>query len=423
MKNIIYSTTRQWNSGDEFILMGCINLLKTIVRNHNPIIYNRNPDIRPENGEDVFYRNNKLPLNFSSYNDLVKNSAKYHYGFHDNSIKFNTDSSFADLAVFAGSPELFNSRCHNFYQHILKNNLPVLILGAGSIPQSIPEYMEEVISKSLLFTVRDKSLAETDFGVKNNAVYIPCPALFATPLGTEKKINEVKSIGLVYQSNFENSVRCNCIDNESHDFCINLYQQIINRYKNYKISIICHYIDEISPAYNFFSNENVDIRYSYDSKDYIDIYKEFDLILSPRVHGCGMSSSLGIPSFIIKHDARGNTADGFLAEEIKISDNINEIIDKIDLSIRDIENKNKKLIDWKSRVFREYSARLTVSLGQAKPIYKDKYKNLSFGKELNMLTNIEMKYRLYRFLSEITFGKTKQLCKERKYIYKRLKIK
>lgn len=47
-KNILVSTTRQWNPGDEFILLGSLNIMKNILGkdNINTIIFNRNPDIR-----------------------------------------------------------------------------------------------------------------------------------------------------------------------------------------------------------------------------------------------------------------------------------------------------------------------------------------------------------------------------------------
>ena len=48
MKNIIYSATRQWNPGDEFILMGVESLIQEVFGSHNSILYNRNPQIRPD---------------------------------------------------------------------------------------------------------------------------------------------------------------------------------------------------------------------------------------------------------------------------------------------------------------------------------------------------------------------------------------
>ena len=113
-------------------------------------------------------------------------------------------------------------------------------------------------------------------------------------------------------------------------------------------------VEYIETAYKEFGNENIDILYSYDSKDYIKIYKNFDLVISPRVHGCGISSSLGIPSFIIKHDDRGDTADGFLANEIFLNEEINKVFNKVDKLICNISNKNKELIEHKQTIFEMY---------------------------------------------------------------------
>ena len=40
---IIYSATRQWNPGDEFILFGVRRIFDTVVGKHNVVMYNRNP--------------------------------------------------------------------------------------------------------------------------------------------------------------------------------------------------------------------------------------------------------------------------------------------------------------------------------------------------------------------------------------------
>ena len=46
--NIVFSATRQFNPGDEFILYGIMNLLHDVMENEsfNAVIYNRNPDIK-----------------------------------------------------------------------------------------------------------------------------------------------------------------------------------------------------------------------------------------------------------------------------------------------------------------------------------------------------------------------------------------
>lgn len=185
MKNIIYNTTRQWNCGDEFILRGCINIMESVVGPHNPIIYNRNPDVRPANGSEIFYRNEKLPLNYEDGNQK-KLGALYRYGFNDNSVKFNSDLSFVDYAVFAGSPEWTSSRCDNFYYHIIKNQIPAIFLGIGSkYNTDIPLFMSEVIKKNVFFSFRSEELLSDSF----DCCYLPCPALQAIKIGQEKKLN------------------------------------------------------------------------------------------------------------------------------------------------------------------------------------------------------------------------------------------
>lgn len=47
IKNVVLSTTRQWNPGDEFILLGIINLLREVIGEFNPVIFNRSPEVRP----------------------------------------------------------------------------------------------------------------------------------------------------------------------------------------------------------------------------------------------------------------------------------------------------------------------------------------------------------------------------------------
>lgn len=372
MKTICYNTTRQWNCGDEFILFGIRRIFDKVLGEHNSIIYNRNPDIRPANGYDIFYRNEKLPMNYNDYIDIQKSGAMYRYGFHDNSIKFNSDLHYVDLAIFAGTPEWTNARCINFYEHIIKNNMPCMILGVGSIPQNIPSYMEDVISKSILWTVRDKKYKQTPLSKKYGAIYLPCPALLSAPTEVEKNITDVKNIALVFGANFEHSVRCNCIDDKTYLYHIELYKKILKQYSQYKFSIICHYIDELDIAYKLFDKYDVDILYSYDAKDYINIYRNFDFVISPRVHGCGLASSLGIPNINISHDDRGTTCRGFLSEIIDNETQELQFYQTFEKMISEISKLNIQIIQHKNNVFNEYVNLIKKSMNK---LHKITYSN------------------------------------------------
>ena len=95
-------------------------------------------------------------------------------------------------------------------------------------------------------------------------------------------------------------------------------------------------------------------RHSYDSKDYLDIYKKFDLVIGPRVHGIGMSASMGIPGILIAHDMRGDTGKGFMAKIIRDDEPYHNIHDIIRGIVKNIESYNKELINHKNVIGQKY---------------------------------------------------------------------
>ena len=88
-------------------------------------------------------------------------------------------------------------------------------------------------------------------------------------------------------------------------------------------------------------------------KTYI-IYNKFDLVIGGRVHGIGMSASLGIPGIMIKHDSRSSTTDGFLATSINIGTSVNDIVEIIEAKSKNIENESKKLNEHKKETMSKY---------------------------------------------------------------------
>src|SRR3954462_11648347 len=103
--NVLFSATRQWNPGDEFILFGSVNALRSAGLDVNPILFNRNPQIRRMRPlfrwmrqlDDAMFGGRALP-------------------FLDNSFKNTTDASIVDLVVFAGSPEWRGRRLAPLYR-------------------------------------------------------------------------------------------------------------------------------------------------------------------------------------------------------------------------------------------------------------------------------------------------------------------
>jgi len=339
--NIVFSTTRQWNPGDEFILLGCINLLKQHIDEFNAIIYNRNPQIRPSK-------------KFSIINMVGRWLGKeVGVKFLDNSVKDYLPMDYADLVVFAGSPEWKGRRTRKLYADIEKYDIPVIFLGLGSSmgfrfnSYHFSKQERSVLKRSLLITTRD---ALTKDNLKPLPAHLlPCPALFSSKF--EKKINIVKKIGLIYGSN--KSVKHNNISDDTHSYITTLYKNLISEFKGeYQFEFILHYIDEIQLFKNDFSGDAS--KYSYDSKDYIDIYSNYDLVIGHRVHGIGISASMGIPGIMISHDKRSETTKGFQAEQVSIGTEYDAFKEIFLNTVKNINFKNEQLIKHKSNTLKNY---------------------------------------------------------------------
>lgn len=343
MKNILFNTTRQWNCGDEFILFGVKNILNNLITNYNSIIYNRHPDIRPtRQGIKIIQTRKEHP----------KLEAIFNLGFRDNSVKYYTDCSFIDLAVFAGTPECFGRRNINFYKHIDKNNIPTIYLGVGCYPEK-NDLQNKILKNALFVSVRDKKFLNHPLYQQINAKYLPCPALLSA--SREKQIKEVKNIALVLGVPLKYCVQHNCISQATFDFICKLYKKLIQDFSDkYKFSIVCHYIDEMPLAHKLFDREKTEIFYSYDAKEYESIYSKFDFVISSRVHGCGMASSLGIPNINISHDFRSTTCDGFLSDYLHLDTDIASAIKLIEKNIANAPQKSAEIIKHKAETLRQY---------------------------------------------------------------------
>lgn len=356
--NILISTTRQWNPGDEFIMQGALNALtNTFGDCYNPIIFNRNPNIRgggkwrnPTRTAEYTYKMDRRDFRGKGYLHEI-----FSLGQYDNSYKDGMNPDCISLALFAGSPEWYGTRLRPMFQFIEENQIPTIFLGIGmgdATPFSrCDAVVRRVLSQAKLITTRDRDTEEMlqEYGAR----YMTCPAFLAAP--TNRLVKKVEKIGLIYAT--DHTVKGNNVSQAMHDYILRLYPEIMKRYS---VGLVCHYIDEIEQAKKEFPD--ADVFYSYDSKDYADIYNHFDLVVGGRVHGIGISGSLGIPGIMIQHDSRSSTTDGFLAEKVSCGTPADEVLDKIEQQIAGIEAQSQKLIDHKQSVMEAYCKRLSEAI-------------------------------------------------------------
>lgn len=354
-KHVVYSATRQWNPGDEFILRGARRVIEAKIGPSNAILYNRNPDARPDSFELALRADKNVMRGL--YGDT---EAYLRYGFHDNSVKPDGDFSFVDLAVVAGSPEWTTPRCYNFFEHVVKNATPIVILGVGYLEETPPPFVVEVAKKARFFSVRSEDLlVDRDWARDAGAVYLPCPALLAADEKNERKIDAVRRIALVYSAPERDSIRANSVPNDVADAILALYRRLLEtRSERVEFFGVCHYIDELPGATRFFNEFGVPVFYSYDSADYEEIYGRADLTVSARVHACGLSASLGVPGVFFGTDARAGTCRGFLSEFLDYRADYSIFERKIDRISEEIAPRNAELLRHKRRTFDAYLAAL-----------------------------------------------------------------
>lgn len=319
--NILFSTTRQWNPGDEFILHGIRRLFSKLQFEYNPVIYNRHPSITPQR------------------HTLKHRWSKPHTVPHfDNSFMLD-QTGFIDYVIFAGTPEWYGGkRMDDLHQFIVDNKVRCSFIGVG-IPKT-PVFSDNLlyIFKNLtdLFIARDPNCYEA---VKAHlkASYLPCPALFSAP--SNRKRNNLDKIGIVIQDT----------RTKNHSIPDKLADQLMKEFeileKKYQVRYIAHYIDDIK----FASSINKDAVYSAFSEDYAAIFDQYDYVISTRVHGCGIASSLGIPNLLIPHDGRYSTAVKFLSSIYKENIPLLEQIQNINIS-----EESEKLITHRTKSESEY---------------------------------------------------------------------
>ena len=343
--NVLISSTRQWNPGDEFIAMGVRNLLKYVLKDQkiNWILYDRNPDLFVDGFSKPIYKN-KIWSN----------------------VFYNHKSNCIDLAVVAGTPEWFGLPMKRFYEAVKENNIPLLLLGVGYINYPINFSDDELYCFRRLLklaVVRDEyaSSALKKVGVSHEI--LPCPALFAAELKTSQVEKEIgKKIGFIIQTNRTPN---QSIPEELMYASVWLVKEL--RRCGFKVDVICHYIDEFIE----FSKILSPVRYSYDSADYISIVAEYDVIISTRLHGAILANCLNKPAILLNKDSRCRGASKLfpfihIANPSNLIDQINEVFN---LPIYDLKK-------WKEKIKMKYINLLQSALEEDKNEICNQFQNI-----------------------------------------------
>lgn len=338
MKTILFSTTRQYNPGDEFILMGIENLLKESGAIYNTVIANRNPMI-----DKVGFR-----------------------VYKDNSFDFK-NWELIDYVIFAGSPVWWQCKSRvydickslkkgsfvntvgrflninrsfvtdSIYSGILKYDKKCSFLGIGSGRDNynFDHKVSEVMNNHTdLIIVRNQNTLDS-IPAEYSPILQPCPALFSSQIN--KKVSSLKKILFILQD-VNIKMKYDGLTESVLRYSLDQYAVIKKEFEYVRVACFA-WQDYAKLSKHLSKNE---IIYNFRAESWPCIISDYDLIVSTRVHGCGLASSVGIPNIMIRKGFRTDTVKLFNSLIVEPGDNIASIIKSTDL-----ESYSSKLNNYK----------------------------------------------------------------------------
>ncbi|NKF21646.1 polysaccharide pyruvyl transferase family protein [Solimonas sp. C16B3] len=232
---IVFSATRQWNPGDEFILRGCIRAFALAGVDVMPVLFNRHPQIRP-----AHRRRARWGLG------ALKSLRARARPFFDNSVKDATDIGFADAVVFAGSPQWRGARVRTLYEKIAAHDVPTCFLGLGTNRhfrfdrRHFSKLELDVLQRSRLITCRDPLTTECLQPLPVR--HLPCPAFLSAE--RVQRRTTIRRVALIFGS--DQAVTSNNISPATFAYLCELYARLIAAHgTSIEFELVAHYIDEL----------------------------------------------------------------------------------------------------------------------------------------------------------------------------------
>lgn len=319
--NILFSTTRQWNPGDEFIHRGIQALFRLRGMKFNSIAWNRHPAIRPSNvrGDNSFDENRHDPRS-------------------------------VDYVVFAGSPEWRGSpRTDPLYQLIATGGARCSLIGIGTSELVPLSPLERLVLEehSDLVACRDRpSWDQINNEVpRANAQLIACPSIFSA--ATTRVRERLRRVGVIYQTTH---TVCHKTSVEARNALIRLIDLLT---PHCEVVVMSNYVDEWAESSVLFGSNRV--WYSHESRDYEDAFLDLDCVIGARVHSCMGAMSTGAVGVLI--DWEGNIRRTGLADQVpvmlKAPTNDPEATVRMLLEL-DVREQSKQILDWRGRLSASY---------------------------------------------------------------------
>lgn len=285
-KNIVISGTNFWNPGDDFVRDGVIKILHELFPDFqlNFLFYNFNQDFFPQN-------------KFSGIHNMVADGDLDQY------------KEFIDYIVIAGLSA--GTEIKDLYNWVIKNNLTdrVFLIGAGYENKYVDTYITQepeltIFKNAKIITSRTAKAPEI---IKNLGLpfhHINCPAILSVPEVKNVAPNKgLEKLAFSIQLPHEFGVLNHACAKEMYLLSVQLISELAGEYE---IEIIAHHKSEYFHFLNLFKQHNVNIPVIFSSyyQDLFEIYKNYDAIITTRLHASLFSNGFGIPGIILNDTDR-----------------------------------------------------------------------------------------------------------------------
>jgi len=292
IKNIVISGTNLWNPGDDFVRDGVIRVLKKLFKGYtlNFLFYNFNADFFPQSKFEG-------TGNMIAAGDLDK----YH--------------EFVDAIVIAGLSA--GNEIKDLYNWIIANGLKdrVYLIGAGYENTYVDKYIYEepeatIFKNARVITGRTE---KTPAFIPNLGLpyhHINCPAILSVKNVKDVPADrKIKRIGFSIQIPHNIGIANQATGESMYQLAISI---LVNLSSKYAVEIVAHHKTEYFHFLRLLKNHNIPVIFSSFYEDLFDIYTQYDLVISTRLHACIFANGFGIPAFIINDtDRHTHTAEGF----------------------------------------------------------------------------------------------------------------
>ncbi len=325
---ILCSSTRQWNPGDEWIAAGIRRLFRGLYPDRilNWVLYDRNPDCFVE----------------------AWRSPERRHNLQANSLQPAAALPPVDLIVIAGTPEWLGPHIEPLAALRETSKAPVFYLGIDYPSTNLPLSPNDWRMLDQAFIVTRGPIAAQALRAAGLEPHtMPCPALFSAPV--EYPSRTLKTFGVVLQSDCPGP---QAISTDLKSRMLRLLPLLAARGP---VKVVCNYIQEF---FEFSSTLEFPVSYSYDAGDYYSLLSDCDMVITTRLHSALIANSLLKPAIVTNRAPRlASAAD--LCPHISLlePEAVPGFLDSFDA-----ETEGKNLLNWKRRQEADYLELLRSAL-------------------------------------------------------------